>query len=139
MLEREKAALRFAHRIAGMLDLEVKEHSCEGLVIIALPGFLCAIRAALSTDVSARVLLEVPRDLAKQRVLTIEDQIRSDPQQLEEALFHLKQSGVCCRGSGREWSPGMSDGMTQSFLRQREIRKSSMLAVEHYNGFCSGM
>ncbi len=77
MLEREKAALRFAHRIAGMLDLEVKEHSCEGLVIIALPGFLCAIRAALSTDVSARVLLEVPRDLAKQRVLTIENQIRS--------------------------------------------------------------
>jgi len=59
----EKAA--FAHKLAAWLDVAAHDDAFDRLVVAAPPRMLGELRKAMSKQVSARVVAEVSKDLAK--------------------------------------------------------------------------
>ena len=60
---REKSAMRFAGRLQSMLERGCADHACSNLALIAPPGFLGALNAALGKDLRSHVVLEIAKDL----------------------------------------------------------------------------
>lgn len=58
----DKADAQFARRLADFLDQAVAERRVQHLAIVAPPGFLGELRAALSPQCHNRCRLEVPHD-----------------------------------------------------------------------------
>jgi protein required for attachment to host cells len=56
---------RWLNGVATHLRMFSASSSSEGLVLVASPRLLASLRRALSAEVGRRVLLEIPRDLAK--------------------------------------------------------------------------
>lgn len=56
---------KFAHRLADMLARGLEQHTYDRLIIVAPPGALGDLRAAISGHVRAKVVGEVAHDLTK--------------------------------------------------------------------------
>jgi len=72
-LEREadpryQASMRFARRIARRLDEARRNEEFDELVVVAGPQFLGLLREKFSKPTSARVVMEVPKDLVHMTV-----------------------------------------------------------------------
>ncbi len=56
---------KFAHQLADMLARGLEQHTYDRLIIVAPPGALGDLRAAISGHVRAKVVGEVAHDLTK--------------------------------------------------------------------------
>jgi protein required for attachment to host cells len=66
---------RFVQRVSAALEALVRRLDPPALVIVAPPGTLADLRAALHADVKARVIGEVAKDLTKHPVWEIEKHV----------------------------------------------------------------
>lgn len=66
---------RFAKRVSAALEDVVRKRAAPALVIVAPPHILADLRRALHTDVKARVVAEIDKDLTKHPVWEIERHI----------------------------------------------------------------
>jgi protein required for attachment to host cells len=63
---------RFAQRVAAALEQLVRMRDVKALVVAAPPRTLADLRHALHTDVSARIIAEIGKDLTKHPIAEIE-------------------------------------------------------------------
>jgi protein required for attachment to host cells len=66
---------RFARRVAAALEQMVRASRAKALVVIAPPKTLAELRVAFHSDVKARVVAEIHKDLTKHPVWQIESML----------------------------------------------------------------
>jgi protein required for attachment to host cells len=66
---------RWLKSVAAQLRAFVASSSSEGLVLVASPRLLALLRSVLPAEVKKQVLLEIPRDLAKQSLTSIQKRL----------------------------------------------------------------
>lgn len=72
----EQAEAEFAQRIADFLNAEASEDAIGKLVLIAPPRTLGVLRRHLQNEVSDLVTAEIPKDLVKHPISSIEALVR---------------------------------------------------------------
>jgi protein required for attachment to host cells len=82
---RRQQAIRFAHAIADMLDVDRRERRFQQLILVAGAPFRSILRGELSEASKACIVYEVPKDLVHSRVEALLDYLPDRAQELRSA------------------------------------------------------
>lgn len=63
---RQHDSAQFARVVGKTVELSIKSNKCDGVVLIAAPRMLSAIRRSLPKAVTDKVVCEIPKDLVHQ-------------------------------------------------------------------------
>jgi len=82
---RHREAMRFAKEIATRLDLDRRKKEYEQLIVVAAAPFRSLMRTEFSTDTTACIVHEVPKDLVHSPVEVLREHLPTTAQELKSA------------------------------------------------------
>ena len=82
---RRREAVKFAKEIAGRLDQDRRKKEYEQLIVVAAAPFRSLMRTEFSTDTTACIVHEVPKDLVHSPVEVLREHLPTTAQELKSA------------------------------------------------------